>query len=75
MILEVYAGKKQIVRLMPHYKVTDGELAELPTKDCYAIPGGSVKAEAHIRKWASEFGYVIKKYYQEFDCDENNLLP
>ncbi len=81
MILQIYAGRKLILDIVPFEECSIEEIHGKKTqvwtavKDKFAIPGGSVKSEKDIQKWAKEYGYSIKRIYQQGDLDANNLLP
>lgn len=55
-MLDIYAGKKHIVRLQVHSKKGEDKI--------YAIPGRKLADEKQIRKWAKKFGYLVKNVYE-----------
>ena len=66
MILEVYAGKHKIVSLVQYYDVERlrNSWVVNALKGYVAIPGGNVRDEKTVRKWANEQGYKINKVYE-----------
>ena len=66
MILEVYAGKNKIVSLVQYYDVERIRNSWVcnALKGYVAIPGGNVRDEKTVRKWANEQGYKINKVYE-----------
>ena len=77
MILEVYAGKRQIIRLVQYYKMiqfTKNSWMSEAKVGYVAIPGGAVHNEKTVREWAREYGYHIKKVF-EAGIDHETAVP
>lgn len=71
MNIDLFAGRNKVCNLVQHFTFDKLSKVRALGKDKFAIPGGSVKTEAEIRKWASEYGYFVKLNYDEWDlkCD------
>ncbi len=67
MQIDIYAGPKKMVSLMQYYEYDPVQKVLEYRQDKYAIPGGKVRTEKQIRKWASEYGYTVKTQYEEVD--------
>ena len=83
MILEVYAGKRKIISLVQHYIPIESKAGAFIFKaqrGFVAIPGGNVRDEKTVRRWANEQGYKINKIYEAgidslIGVDDETTLP